>query len=93
MMDGLPDMELRWRGDDIRASWETSTKIVLGDLYSADATPLPMCARGALKRAVAAWEAKNLTPMVGIELEAFAFIHDETGGLVPYSHFHAKANC
>ena len=84
MMDGLPDMELRWRGDDIRASWEASTKIVLGDLYSADATPLPMCARGALKRAVAAWEAKNLTPMVGIELEAFAFIHDETGGLVPY---------
>lgn len=84
MMEGLPDMELRWQADDIRDCWEGGTKIVLGDLYDTDGAPLPMCPRGALKRAVAAWEARGLTPKVGIELEAFAFIHDADGKLVPY---------
>lgn len=84
MMDGLPDMELRWDAGDIRQSWESGTKIVLGDLYDTDGLPLAMCPRGALKRAVAAWGVKGLTPKVGIELEAFAFIHDADGKLVPY---------
>lgn len=84
MMEGLPDMELRWHGDDIRTCWESGTKIVLGDLYDTDGVPLPLCPRGALKRSVAAWEAKGLTPKVGIELEAFAFIHNADGKLVPY---------
>ncbi len=84
MMEGLPDMELRWQADDIRDSWEANTKIVLGDLYDTGGEPLAMCPRGALKRAVVAWEAKGLTPKVGIELEAFAFIHDDANNLVPY---------
>ncbi len=84
MMEGLPDMELRWKGEEIRDGWERSTKIVIGDLYDTEGAPLPMCPRGALKRAVAAWEAKGLTPKVGIELEAFAMVGDETGRLVPY---------
>lgn len=87
MMEGLPDMELRWRGDDIRECWEAGTQIVIGDLYDTDGAPLPLCPRGALKRAVAAWEARGLTPKVGIELEAFAFIHDDDGNLVPYDSF------
>ena len=84
MMEGLPDMELRWAGDDIRACWESGTKIVLGDLFDTEGAPLPMCPRGALKRAIAAWEAKGLTPKVGIELEAFAFVHGPDGKLMPY---------
>lgn len=84
MMEGLPDMELRWTGSEIRDSWEAGTKIVLGDLYGTDGTPLPMCPRSALKRAVAAWGEKGLTPKVGIELEAFAFVHGDDGKLVPY---------
>jgi glutamine synthetase len=84
MMEGLPDMELRWQAEDVRDCWEPNTKIVLGDLYATDGTVLPMCPRGALKRAVAAWQNKGLTPKIGIELEAFAFIHDINGNLVPY---------
>lgn len=84
MMEGLPDMELRWHGDDIRDGWEANTRIVLGDLYDTDGAPLPLCPRGALKRTVAAWEARGLTPKVGIELEAFAFVHDADGVLIPY---------
>ncbi|MEP0940648.1 MAG: glutamine synthetase family protein [Rhizobiaceae bacterium] len=84
MMEGLPDMEMRWQVDDVRESWDPGTDIVLGDLYEASGEPLGMCGRGALKRAIAAWEAKGLTPKVGIELEAFALQQDEGGKLVPY---------
>ena len=55
MMQGLPDMELLWQEADIRDSWESNTKIVMGDLHDADGTPLGMCGRGALKRAVRDW--------------------------------------
>ena len=30
MMQGLPDMELRWEESDIREGWERSTQVVLG---------------------------------------------------------------
>ncbi len=82
--EGMPDMELRWRGEDIRDSWEPNTKIVLGDLYDNDGAPLPLCPRGALKRAIADWQVHGLTPKLGIELEAYAMQGDEKGRLRPY---------
>tara|TARA_R110000751_G_scaffold68456_5_gene139393 strand:+ start:2227 stop:3516 length:1290 start_codon:yes stop_codon:yes gene_type:complete len=85
MLEGLPDMELRWMHDEIRDGWEANTKVVLGDLYDDAGQPLGLCPRGALKRAVAAWGDRGLSPKVGIELEAFAFIHDENGALTPYN--------
>jgi len=84
MMDGLPDMELRWKGEEIRDSWERKTKVVIGDLYDQDGEPLPMCGRGALKRAVAQWGDLGLSPKIGIELECFALVANEQGRLVPY---------
>ena len=84
MMEGLPDMEMKWQGDEIRDGWERNTKVVLGDLYDDNDEPLGLCPRGALKSAVAAWEARGLTPKVGIELEAFALQADENGHLRPY---------
>ena len=84
MMEGLPDMELRWLGADIRDSWDEGTKIVIGDLYDDAGGPLAMCGRGALKRAVADWRLRGLSPKVGIELEAFALVADENGRLDPY---------
>ena len=84
MLEGLPDMELRWRAADIRDSWHAGTKIVLGDLYDTSGVPLELCPRGALKRAIAAWEVRGLTPKIGIELEAFAFQREADGTLVPY---------
>lgn len=84
MLEGLPDMELRWRHDEIRDSWDEGTQIVLGDLYDDQGQPLPLCPRGALKRAVADWQAKGLSPKIGIELECFALMADENGRLVPY---------
>jgi glutamine synthetase len=83
-LEGLPDMALRWKGAEIRQGWEPNTKVVTGDLYSGDGAPLPLCPRGALKRAVAAWEKHGLTPKVGIELEAYAFWRNEQGQIEPY---------
>lgn len=85
-LEGLPDMALRWKAEEIRPGWEPATKVVLGDLYQGDGTPLPLCPRGALKRAVAAWARHGLTPKVGIELEAYAFTRTEDGKIVPYDN-------
>ncbi|WP_171128640.1 MULTISPECIES: glutamine synthetase family protein [unclassified Ruegeria] len=82
--EGAPDMELRWRGEDVRQGWEPNTSIVLGDLYDADGSPLPLCPRGALKRAIADWEKHGLKPKLGIELEAYALQGGEDGRLRPY---------
>ncbi|MDJ0824946.1 MAG: glutamine synthetase family protein [Rhodobacter sp.] len=82
--EGLPDMEFRWRGEEVRQGWERATKVVLGDLFAADGAPLPLCPRGALRRAIAAWGGRGLVPKIGIELEAFVLQADETGALRPY---------
>ncbi len=82
--DGAPDMELRWRGEDVRKGWEPDTSVVLGDLYDAKAAPLSLCPRGALKRAIADWQQHGLNPMLGIELEAYALQGGEDGRLRPY---------
>lgn len=84
--EGIPDMIFRWRGDDIREGWEPGTKVVLGDLYNTDGSPLPLCPRGALKRAQAGWAKHGLTAKVGLELEAYAFVRNEEGQLVPYDN-------
>ncbi|MFC3182080.1 glutamine synthetase [Cypionkella sinensis] len=83
-LEGLPDMALRWKGAEIRQGWEPNTRVVTGDLYGGDGNTIPMCPRSALKRAVAAWEKHGLTPKVGIELEAYAFIRRDDGQIVPY---------
>jgi glutamine synthetase len=85
-LQGIPDMTLRWKGEEIRQGWEPNTRVVTGDLYEADGSPLPMCPRGALKRAVAAWAKHGLTPKVGIELEAYAFTRNADGQIVPYDN-------
>ncbi len=85
-LEGIPDMTLRWKGEEIRQGWEANTRVVTGDLYQADGTPLPLCPRGALKRAVAGWAKHGLTPKVGIELEAYAFTRNADGQIVPYDN-------
>ena len=82
VFDGLPDMELVLDGDR-RPDWQQNSEIALGYLH-ADGGAFGLCARGRLQAAVAAWEAKGLTPMVGLELEAYVFQQDAEGVWVPY---------
>jgi glutamine synthetase len=77
-------MEAVYTPEDIRPGWQPFTQVAIGDLKANDGTPLPMCGRSALKRAVADWQAMGYEPMVGIELEAFAFQIEPDGSLKPY---------
>ena len=84
MLEGMPDMQAVYRAADIRPGWEPDTSVVVGELQETDGTPLPMCGRGALKRAIADWEALGLKPKIGIEFEFYAFQKNAEGKLVPY---------
>jgi glutamine synthetase len=84
MLEGAPDMQAVYRAEDIRSGWEPDTKVVIGDLMQADGSPVPMCGRQALKRAVKDWEALGLKAKVGMEIEAYAFERAADGTLRPY---------
>ena len=83
VLEGLPDLEIRYEASDIRDSWEDNTKIVVGDLYE-ESEPFGACGRQALKRAIADWNALGLDPMIGLELEFYAFQYNDDGKLIPY---------
>ncbi|MBY5935288.1 glutamine synthetase family protein [Tateyamaria omphalii] len=82
VFDGIPDMELVLDGDR-RPDWQRNSEIALGTLH-VDGAPFGLCARARLQDAVAAWAAKGLTPMVGLEMEAYVFQRDADGVWVPY---------
>jgi len=83
MLDGLPDMEVRFDPKAMRPSWDEGTQIALGNLWFKN-EPFALCGRGALQRAIDAWRARGLDPMVGIEMEAYIFQRGENGEWVPY---------
>ena len=83
-LDGLPDMELVWRAEDIRKGWEPGVHVVTGDLHDRAGDLIPIAGRATLRRAIEGWKTHGLTPMVGIELEAFALVRAEDGSLQPY---------
>lgn len=83
-MEGLPDMEARYLGQNIRDCWEKDTRVVIGDLFDYLGDPFELCGRTTLKRAIRDWEKLGLAPKVGIELEAFAFTQSSDGELTPY---------
>jgi len=93
VLEGLPDMEAVYEAAAARPGWERHTRVVMCDLLDNHGQPLPQCARSALKRAIADWQALGYDPMVGIELEAYAFQMEPDGSLKPYdtpsSHVYA----
>ncbi|HZV10201.1 MAG TPA: glutamine synthetase, partial [Novosphingobium sp.] len=83
VLDGLPDIELRFDPTALRPGWEPGTRVALGDLAYKGA-PFALCGRSALKQAIAAWRERGLEPMVGIEMEAYVFQRGADGSWVPY---------
>ena len=81
---GFPDIEARYYESDIHAGWENNTHCVVSDLYNNQGTPLNLCGRGALKRAVAEWQKLGMTPQFGVELEGYIFVRDANGQLHPF---------
>ena len=82
VMEGVPDMDLILDGD-LRPGWQENTQIALGDIH-VDGAPFALDARSQLKRTVAEWQAHGLSPMVGLELEAYVFQRDQDGVYRPY---------
>lgn len=83
LLDGLPDMEAVFDPEDLRPSWEPGARIALADLRF-KGEPFGLCGRSALRRAIEAWRARGLEPMVGIEMEAYVFQRGADGQWVPY---------
>ncbi|MEM6760669.1 MAG: glutamine synthetase family protein [Pseudomonadota bacterium] len=81
VMDGIPDVDLIL--DSTRPDWQPDCEIALGMLH-ADGAPFPLCARGRLQAAIDAWRARGLSPMVGLEMEAYVFAQGADGVWAPY---------
>jgi len=80
--DGLPDFDAVYATEDVRPSWEANTSVVVASLRRGG-QPLLVSPRCALERAVDDWRALGYEPFVGIELEAYVFVPDESGGWKP----------
>jgi glutamine synthetase len=79
------DIEAKFDWRLARPSWEPGTQIVLADMCL-DGEPFPLCGRTALKRAIDAWKAVGMNPMVGYETEANIFEQDHEGWK-PYNKY------
>jgi glutamine synthetase len=80
--EGLPDLEASFDIADVRPGWEAGTGVVVPEI-SRKGTPVPFAPRNLLRDAVDAWAGHGMTPRVGIELEAFLFQPDDSGGWKP----------
>jgi glutamine synthetase len=89
MLEVAPDMMAVYRKSEIRAGWEPDTKVVTADLQQWDGSPVPMCGRTALKRAVSEWSKLGYKAKVGLEIEAYAFQREDDGSLKPYDTPHS----
>jgi len=80
--NGLPDCDATFDEGSIRAGWQEGTAVVVPDI-TREGQPVPLAPRNVLKDVIARWTDKGLTPVVGIELEAFLFEPDGEGGWRP----------
>lgn len=84
MLAGLPDFEVTFSPDAVRAGWEPDTGVVVGDL-SRHGEAVELCPREVLKKQITAWRQLGYEPRVGLELEAYLFEPDGDGGWRPLS--------
>ena len=89
MMEGAPDMMAVYKQADIRPGWQHNTQVVVGDLKQSDGSPVGMCGRSALKKAIADWNELGFSPKAGLEIEAYAFTRNADGKLEPYDTPHS----
>jgi glutamine synthetase len=89
MLEGAPDMTAIYKKSDIRPGWRDDEMLVCADLKQWDGSPVPMCGRTALKKAVADWQKLGYRAKVGLEIEAYAFVRDAEGRLQPYDTPHS----
>lgn len=84
LLEGLPDMIVRFQGTDIRPGWLGKERVVVADQFDSAGNRLPVCGRSLLRQTVDAWKQIGYHPKVGIELEAYAYTRDPEGRWQPY---------
>ena len=82
--DGLPDMDAEVDLDDVRPGWEADTAIVIPDITRLG-EPVMMAPRNVLIDEISRWADLGYSPVVGVELEAYLFEPDGSGGWRPIS--------
>ena len=82
--DGLPDCDADFDEESIRPGWQEGTVVVVPDI-TREGQPVPLSPRNVLRDTIAKWADHGLTPMVGIELEAYLFEPDGEGSWRPIS--------
>jgi glutamine synthetase len=80
--EGMPDFESHFDLADVRPGWDPGVGVVITDLHFRGEL-LPHGPRTVLRRAIEAWQAIGLEPMVGIELEAYVMEPNGQGGWKP----------
>ena len=84
MMEGNPDMEMRFSLDELRASWEDDrTAIAVADGWFRG-EPLAIAPRTVLRKAIDDWAELGYRCKVGIELEAYILQRDDKGNWVEW---------
>lgn len=80
--NGLPDCDATFEDEAIRPGWQEGTAVVIPDI-TREGKSVPLAPRNVLRDSIARWNEKGLTPVVGIELEAYLFESDGEGGWRP----------
>jgi glutamine synthetase len=78
-LTGLPDVEASFDPSLARPGWDDGVGVVVADLMY-EGKLVPWAPRTVLRRAIEAWQAKGLNPMVGIEFEAYIMEPNGSGG-------------
>ncbi|HSF19751.1 MAG TPA: glutamine synthetase family protein [Vicinamibacteria bacterium] len=79
---GTPDLEARFRPEDVRPGWEKDTGVVIPDVFK-DGEAVEMAPRHVLRKALADWNALGYTVKVGLELEAYLMERGPDGAWRP----------
>lgn len=79
---GLPDLEAHFDPDNGRPGWEDDTTVIIPEIRR-EGRPVAFAPRNLLRDAIEKWESHDLSPVVGIELEAFLFEPDGEEGWRP----------
>jgi glutamine synthetase len=82
--EGLPDCDAQFDEESIRPGWQEGTAVVVPEI-TRGGQAVPLAPRNVLRDSISKWQEKGLTPMVGIELEAYLFEPDGVGGWRPIS--------
>jgi glutamine synthetase len=78
-LTGLPDVEAVYDLANVRPGWEPNVGVIVADLHF-EGAPVANAPRTVLRSAIDRWTQVGLTPMVGIELEAYIMEPNGSGG-------------